>query len=155
MRLRTVKKQVRRNSRRQAGFTLMEVMLVLVIIAAIAGIAVLNIGSIRGEAFKRTAKADISNLKNMLSQYEMMVGNYPSSLDSLYAQPSDLADPTKWSRLPATRSSRIPGSALTNTSSTVPSTNYVVLDLMAKVAPKTISSQASSSVLHVVHLLVR
>ncbi len=99
MRLRTVKKHVRRNSRRQAGFTLMEVMLVLVIIAAIAGIAVLNIGSIRGEAFKRTAKADISNLKNMLSQYEMMVGTYPSSLDSLYAQPSDLADPTKWVKI--------------------------------------------------------
>jgi general secretion pathway protein G len=94
-----MKRQIRQRRAARRGFTLMEVMLVLVIIAAIAGIAVVNIGGVRGEAFKRTAKADINNIKNMLSQYEMMVGTYPSTLDALYEQPSDLADPTKWVKI--------------------------------------------------------
>jgi general secretion pathway protein G len=89
---------IRRSRPMRGGFTLMEVMLVLVIIAAIAGIAVLNIGTIRGDAFKKTAKADISNLKNMLSQYEMMVGTYPSALEALYSQPSDV-DASKWVKI--------------------------------------------------------
>ncbi|MCA9191675.1 MAG: type II secretion system protein GspG [Planctomycetales bacterium] len=80
----------------RSAFTLLEVMLVLVIIAAIAGIAVYNIGGIQEGAFKKTAAGQISNLKNMLEQYRLNVGSYPSSLEALYASPSDLADPTKW-----------------------------------------------------------
>jgi general secretion pathway protein G len=91
--------RLRQRRAMRRGFTLMEVMLVLVIIAAIAGIAVVNIGGLRGEAFKKTAKADISNLKNMLSQYEMMVGTYPSALQDLHEQPSDLQDPSKWVKI--------------------------------------------------------
>jgi len=83
----------------RSGFTLMEVMLVLVIIAAIAGIAVVNIGGVRENAFKQTAKTDINNLKTLISTYELMVGTYPSTLEALHEQPSDLADPTKWQRV--------------------------------------------------------
>jgi len=92
----------RRTRHRRAargGFTLMEVMLVLVIIAAIAGIAVVNIGGVRNRAFQQTAKADINNIKNLLSQYELMVGTFPSTLEALYEQPSDLADPSKWTKV--------------------------------------------------------
>lgn len=84
---------------RRSAFTLLEVMLVLVIIAAIAGIAVVNIGSFQTRAFERTAKAEISNLKSGLETYRLEVGSYPSTLDALYEQPSDLADPSKWMRV--------------------------------------------------------
>jgi general secretion pathway protein G len=87
-----------RRSRRSA-FTLLEVMLVLVIIAAIAGIAVVNIGGFQETAYKRTASGNISTIKNMLEQYRLQVGTYPSSLDSLYEKPSDLADPDKWMQI--------------------------------------------------------
>jgi general secretion pathway protein G len=87
----------RRAARR--GFTLMEVMLVLVIIAAIAGIAVVNIGGVRERAFKQTAKAEMSNLKGFIAQYDLNVGALPSTLEALYEAPSDLADPTKWTRI--------------------------------------------------------
>jgi general secretion pathway protein G len=83
----------------RSGFTLMEVMLVLVIIAAIAGIAVVNMGSVRERAFKQTAKAEMSNIKGLISQYDLNVGSLPSTLEALYEQPSDLADPSKWMKV--------------------------------------------------------
>ena len=84
---------------RQRAFTLLEVMLVLVIIAAIAGIAVVNVGSFQEKAYRRTAAAEISNLKTMLDSYKLEVGSYPTQLSALYEKPSDLADPTKWMKI--------------------------------------------------------
>lgn len=88
-----------RQSERRAAFTLLEVMLVLVIIAAIAGIAVVNIGSFQDRAFRRTASAEISTLKTMLETYKLEVGGYPAQLNHLHEQPSDLADPSKWMQI--------------------------------------------------------
>ncbi len=88
-----------KRSQRRSAFTLLEVMLVLVIIAAIAGIAVVNIGAFQDRAFTRTAKAEISNLKTMLETYKLEVGGYPTELTALYEAPSDLADPTKWMQI--------------------------------------------------------
>lgn len=87
------------NRTRRSAFTLLEVMLVLVIIAAIAGIAVVNIGGFRNRAFERVAKAEVSNLKSALESYALEVGSYPQQLSALHEQPSDLADPSKWLQL--------------------------------------------------------
>jgi len=71
-------------------------MLVLVIIAAIAGIAVYNIGGIQNAAYVKTAKTQISGFKAALEQYRLFVGSYPSALEALHEQPSDLADSSKY-----------------------------------------------------------
>ncbi|MCA9133024.1 MAG: type II secretion system protein GspG [Planctomycetales bacterium] len=89
----------RRRTLQRSAFTLLEVMLVLVIIAAIAGIAVVNIGGFQTSAYKKTAAAEISQLKTMLETYKLEVGSYPSQLEHLYEQPSDLADPGKWMQI--------------------------------------------------------
>lgn len=81
------------------AFTLLEVMLVLVIIAAIAGIAVYNIGGIQNRAFVMTAKNQISQFKNALEQYKLYVGSYPSALEALHEQPSDIEDATKYTQV--------------------------------------------------------
>lgn len=91
-----------RNSRRmlkRRGFTLLEVMLVLVIIAAIAGIAVYNIGGIQTTANKMNASTQIKGFKQALETYKLLIGSYPSSLEALHEAPSDLADPTKYTQL--------------------------------------------------------
>ncbi|GIW96831.1 MAG: type II secretion system protein GspG [Pirellulaceae bacterium] len=100
-----MRSHIRRRSRTLAGrstraaFTLLEVMLVLVILAAIAGIAVVNIGGVQERAYVRTAKTELANLKSMLEQYRLEVGTYPNKLEDLHTQPSDLADPSRWLQL--------------------------------------------------------
>jgi general secretion pathway protein G len=81
-------RKIRRRPVRSA-FTLLEVMLVLVIIAAIAGIAVYNIGGIQNTAQKRVAKSQISVFKQSLEQYRLLNGgSYPATLEELHSPPS-------------------------------------------------------------------
>jgi general secretion pathway protein G len=94
-----IHRRLPRQTRRRGGFTLLEVMLVLVIIAAIAGIAVYNIGGIQGRAFKMTASNQIKSFKQALEQYKLFVGSYPSTLDALHEAPADLADPSAYTQL--------------------------------------------------------
>ena len=93
-----MKHRIRRAPRRSA-FTLLEVMLVLVIIAAIAGIAVVNIGGIQERSYRRIATSQISTFGNMLEQYKLEMGSYPVQLSHLHEMPSDLADPSKYVQL--------------------------------------------------------
>lgn len=74
----------------------MEVMLVLVIIAAIAGLAITNIGTIGGRANERAARAKISILKGAVDFYKLEMQHYPPDLNALYERPSNLPDPSKW-----------------------------------------------------------
>ncbi len=97
MKSRRLRKPVRSQKRR--GFTLLEVMLVLVIIAAIAGIAVYNIGGIQNRASKMNASTQIKGFKQALETYKLLIGSYPASLDALHEEPSDLADPSKYTQL--------------------------------------------------------
>ncbi|QDV22984.1 type II secretion system protein GspG [Aureliella helgolandensis] len=85
-----------RRSGRRSAFTLLEVMLVLVIIAAIAGIAVVNIGGFQTRALTKAAKAQMDNYEVLLDSYKLEAFSYPQSLDALYEKPSDLADESKW-----------------------------------------------------------
>ena len=90
------RKTIHRNRARRAAFTLLEVMLVLVILAAIAGIAVVNIGGFQESANKKIAKTTINAMKSALETYRLEIGSYPQQLNDLHEQPSDLADPSKW-----------------------------------------------------------
>ena len=93
-----MRRPMRRSSKRR-GFTLLEVMLVLVIIAAIAGIAVYNIGGIQTTANKMTASNQIKGFKQALETYKLLMSSYPNSLEALHEAPSDLADPSKYTQL--------------------------------------------------------
>jgi general secretion pathway protein G len=91
---------MKRNRRKlNRGFSLLEIMLVLVILVVVGGIVAVNLGGVQDKAFAQTAKSNIQNFKKFLNLYRLNVGTYPSSLDALYEKPSDLADPTKWSQI--------------------------------------------------------
>jgi len=82
-----------------AGFTLIEVLLVLAILVVMAGFVTVNIMSAGEEANKKNAKVQIASLAQLVRMYQLNVGSLPSSLDALYTQPADLQDVTKWSQV--------------------------------------------------------
>ncbi|MDP8256880.1 MAG: type II secretion system major pseudopilin GspG [Candidatus Alcyoniella australis] len=86
-------------SRREAGFTLLEVMVVLIIIGLLAGIVgVAVIGRVE-DARIQTAQTQIANLKSALDLYRLDNGFYPDTeqtLQVLVAPPTSGRIPMRW-----------------------------------------------------------
>ena len=74
----------------KAGFTLIEVLLVVVIIGILAAIVLPRIGGRTKDAQIAAAKASIENLSLALDMYEVDNGAYPPSLQSLITKGSEL-----------------------------------------------------------------
>jgi general secretion pathway protein G len=72
------------NSRYQKrGFTLIELMVVVIIIAALAGMVIPHVLPASEEAKKKIAKGDIANIEMALRLYRLHHGNYPSTEQGL------------------------------------------------------------------------
>jgi general secretion pathway protein G len=78
-----VNKSKRRASR--AGFTLIELMVVVVILGLLAAIVVPNVMGQLGRANTTTAKAQISAFKTALVAYKLQFKKYPTSGEGLEA----------------------------------------------------------------------
>ncbi|MCB1069201.1 MAG: type II secretion system protein GspG [Verrucomicrobia bacterium] len=70
---------------RSAGFTLIEILLVVVIIGMLATIAAINVPKFLGQGREGKAKADVSNISTAIHAYNMVEGKYPGSLSDLMA----------------------------------------------------------------------
>lgn len=77
-------------SNRQSGFTLIEVLLVVVIIGILAAIVVPRLGGRTKEAQVAAAKASIGGISLAIDQYEVDNGFYPASLQALITKGSEL-----------------------------------------------------------------
>ena len=86
--------------RRRDAFTLIELMLVIVIISALAAMVVPRLAGRSEEARTAAAKADIKgNLSLALRLYEVDNGRYPSTeqgLAALMAKPASSPMPANW-----------------------------------------------------------
>ncbi|WP_372845056.1 type II secretion system protein GspG [Pontiella sp.] len=78
-------KQNNKHLAKRSGFTLIEVILVVVILGIIAGVTMkgLNIGGKKEMADVMDAKSTIAGISMAIDAYEVMNGTYPSSLDGL------------------------------------------------------------------------
>ncbi len=86
-------------TRRRRGFTLMEVLLVLVILVILGSMVGVFISGAKKKAFEDATKAQISTFKSALQQYSLDVGTFPTSqqgLAALLQAPGDLRNPNKW-----------------------------------------------------------
>ena len=85
-----------RTKRKQQGFTLLEIMLVVSIIVIILGVAISKLGNTTGIAKSMRVQADVQAIKTQLQLYESMNGFFPSSeqgLQALVSQPQAIPDP--------------------------------------------------------------
>src|SRR6201987_5919989 len=91
-----------KTTRKQRGFTLLEIMLVVSIIVIILGVAISKLGNTTAIAKSMRVQADLQAIKTELQLYESMNGFYPSSeqgLQALVTQPSNDPHPTRWYQL--------------------------------------------------------
>ncbi|HEX8414948.1 MAG TPA: type II secretion system major pseudopilin GspG [Sphingomicrobium sp.] len=81
------------------GFTLVELMVVIVIIGLLATIVALNVLPAAGTARAGTAKADVAVLEQALDQYRLDNISYPTATEGLQAllkPPATLAQPQRY-----------------------------------------------------------
>lgn len=91
--------QRKKNLQRHKGFTLIEVMVVLFILLALASVGVVSYRGTQERANRDNTKLYINTLSNALNMYQLHVGQYPTTeqgLDALLNAPSDLLDQNKW-----------------------------------------------------------
>lgn len=74
--------------KKQAGFTLVEVMVTMTIIAIMGTIVVINVLPRMNQARSDKAKIDIARLSQALEYYNLDTSTYPENLDALVSEQS-------------------------------------------------------------------
>ncbi|HYW78226.1 MAG TPA: type II secretion system major pseudopilin GspG [Thermoguttaceae bacterium] len=95
-------RNVQRRRRRNRGFTLIEVMLVLVILVILGSLVVGTYSTLQDQANIRAAKAQIGLFDTPLQMYYQSQNMFPTTdqgLQALREAPGDVPQPTKWIRL--------------------------------------------------------
>lgn len=96
-----MKAQLKRNKpkvhgRKQGGFTLLEIMVVIVILGVLASMVAPNVLGNKDKADRQKAVSDIVALENALDMYRLDNNHYPTTeqgLDALVSKPSGSPEP--------------------------------------------------------------
>lgn len=82
---------------RETGFTLMEMLVVLVVIGLIAAVAIPQVMQLLGGAKSKAAKIQLETLSQSLNFYQLDMGVYPTTEQGLKALWERPADRPEWS----------------------------------------------------------
>jgi len=74
--------------RRRKGFTLIEMLIVIVVIAILALIVIPRLLGAGRKAKEATLRGDLHQLRNAIQQFEADCGDYPSAVSTLMTQPA-------------------------------------------------------------------
>ena len=89
----------RHTAPKQSGFTLIEIMVVVVILGVLAALVAPNILGRTGDARITAAKSDINSISNALDLYKLDNHTFPSTdqgLEALVNKPSGFPEPGNW-----------------------------------------------------------
>jgi general secretion pathway protein G len=81
----------------RAGFTLIEVLLVLIILVIIGSLAANVFTGTQDKASVNAAKSNTTLVKGAIERYRLDMNKYPTKLADLWEKPSDAAVADKWS----------------------------------------------------------
>jgi general secretion pathway protein G len=87
------------NARLTRGFTLIEIMMVVVIIGILAALIIPNVVGRDDQARVTAAKSDLNGVANALNMYKLDNFHYPSTdqgLEALVTQPSGFPEAKNW-----------------------------------------------------------
>ena len=82
----------------EEGFTLIELMVVIVIIGLLTTIVVINVMPAQDKAMAQKAKTDVALLEQAVERYRLDNLAYPESLPALIDPPAGLARPERYAR---------------------------------------------------------
>ncbi|THB70170.1 MAG: type II secretion system protein GspG [Gammaproteobacteria bacterium] len=91
--------RIEKHGRKQAGFTLIEIMVVVVILAILGAVVVPNLLGNVDEARITKAQTDIGTIEQALDMYRLNNSFYPTEeqgLEALVTKPSGSPEPKKW-----------------------------------------------------------
>lgn len=86
-------------ARRSAGFTLIEIMVVLVILGVLASLVVPNLFGQASAARQQAAALDIKTIEDALERYRLQNFNYPSTqqgIEALLSKPTGSPEARNW-----------------------------------------------------------
>jgi prepilin-type N-terminal cleavage/methylation domain-containing protein len=87
-------RMVQRARSEESGFTLIELMIVIVILGVLAGIVIFAVGGITDNGNVAACKSDVKTISVAVEAYKAKHGNYPPDLEPTLTQ-----DPDKFLRL--------------------------------------------------------
>jgi general secretion pathway protein G len=77
------KKRHRRSRQRRAGFTLMELLIVIVILLALGGLAVVSLIDVKDKAEADITRVQMQNIQRALKDFRFYMGRYPTEEEGL------------------------------------------------------------------------
>ena len=75
--------KIRKMLKHQEGFTLVELMIVVVILGILAGIGIQQYGKVQETARQKAHEANVRIIESAMRMYEMVEGALPQSIDDL------------------------------------------------------------------------
>lgn len=80
----------------QAGFSLTEIMVAILIIGLLATVVVVNVFPLITQGRTTAATANIKQLRGAVTNYHLTFGRYPDSLQDLVVPPANVRNASAW-----------------------------------------------------------
>ena len=84
------------NNNIKQGFTIVELLVVIVVIGILAAITIVSYTGLSGKATVASLQSDLSSAKKQLSLYQVEYGSFPASLDTSYCPNGSTPADTKY-----------------------------------------------------------